>query len=76
MTAKACIPFGLVVALPQALWINWPPAVHVAEHKPWQLVEAAVAGLRVLRTRSSLTISTQRPASPQMRLQCCKGIPG
>ncbi|MGH3829465.1 MAG: hypothetical protein ACRDRS_03280 [Pseudonocardiaceae bacterium] len=41
---------GLLVALPRKLWVNWPPAVHAAEHKPWQLVEAAAAGLRVPRT--------------------------
>lgn len=41
---------GLLVALPRGLWFNWPPAVHAAEHKPWQLVEAVAAGLRVPRT--------------------------
>jgi protein-L-isoaspartate O-methyltransferase len=41
---------GLLAALPRGLWLNWPPAVHAAEHKPWQLAEAAAIGLRVPRT--------------------------
>ena len=41
---------GLLAALPRGLWVNWPPAVHAAEHKPWQLAEAAAARLRVPRT--------------------------
>lgn len=41
---------GLLVSLSRARWINWPPAVHAAEHKPWQLTEAVKAGLQVPRT--------------------------
>lgn len=41
---------GLLVALPRTLWFNWPPAVHAAEHKPYQLVTAAECGLSVPRT--------------------------
>lgn len=37
---------GLLAALPFACWMNWPPASHAAEHKPYQLVQAAKAGLR------------------------------
>ena len=41
---------GLLAALPHARWINWPPGVHAAEHKPWQLAMAADAGLAVPAT--------------------------
>lgn len=41
---------GLLVALPRDRWINWPPGIHAAEHKPWQLAEAAAAGLDVPAT--------------------------
>jgi hypothetical protein len=41
---------GLLVALPRELWINWPPAINAAEHKPHQLTIAAGCGLRVPRT--------------------------
>jgi hypothetical protein len=41
---------GLMAALPQHRWLNWPPAVRTAEYKPFQLVEAARSGLRVPRT--------------------------
>lgn len=41
---------GLLAALPRRLWLDWPPAVHAAEHKPWQLAEAVAAGLRIPRT--------------------------
>ncbi|MBB5159642.1 MvdC/MvdD family ATP grasp protein [Saccharopolyspora phatthalungensis] len=38
---------GLLAALPRTTWVNWPPAVHAAEHKPYQLAQAADAGLPV-----------------------------
>lgn len=41
---------GLLAALPRDRWVNWPPGIHAAEHKPWQLTEAAAAGLRVPAT--------------------------
>ncbi|MGH4026381.1 MAG: MvdC/MvdD family ATP grasp protein [Pseudonocardiaceae bacterium] len=41
---------GLLAALPRHRWINWPPAVHAAEHKPYQLTTAAACGLPVPRT--------------------------
>lgn len=41
---------GLLAALPRERWINWPPAVHAAEHKPHQLATAAACGLPVPRT--------------------------
>lgn len=41
---------GLLAALPRDLWINWPPAVHAAEHKPYQLTTAAACNLPVPRT--------------------------
>jgi MvdD-like protein with pre-ATP grasp domain len=41
---------GLLAALPRRLWINWPPAVHAAEHKPHQLTTAAACNLAVPRT--------------------------
>lgn len=41
---------GLLAALPKRQWINWPPGVHAAEHKPYQLATAAACGLPVPRT--------------------------
>lgn len=41
---------GLLAALPRELWLNWPPAVHAAEHKPYQLTIAAACNLAVPRT--------------------------
>ncbi|MGH3898550.1 MAG: hypothetical protein ACRDTA_09900 [Pseudonocardiaceae bacterium] len=41
---------GLLAALPRSLWVNWPPAVHAAEHKPYQLITAASCHLPVPRT--------------------------
>lgn len=41
---------GLLTALPRELWVNWPPAVHAAEHKPYQLATAAACNLPVPRT--------------------------
>lgn len=41
---------GLLAALPRGLWVNWPPAVHAAEHKPHQLVTAVACNLSVPRT--------------------------
>lgn len=41
---------GLLAALPCARWINWPPAVHAAEHKPHQLSTAVAGNLPVPRT--------------------------
>ncbi len=41
---------GLLAALPRELWVNWPPAVHAAEHKPHQLATAAACKLPVPRT--------------------------
>lgn len=41
---------GLLAALPQEKWLNWPPAVHAAEHKAYQLATAAACGLPVPRT--------------------------
>lgn len=38
------------LALPRATWVNWPPAIHAAEHKPYQLAQAIDVGLRVPRT--------------------------
>lgn len=41
---------GLLAALPRGLWVNWPPAVYAAEHKPYQLATAAACGLAVPRS--------------------------
>ncbi len=41
---------GLLAALPRGLWVNWPPAVHAAEHKPYQLATAVACNLPVPRT--------------------------
>ncbi len=41
---------GLLAALPRGLWVNWPPAVHAAEHTPHQLPTAAACNLPVPRT--------------------------
>jgi len=41
---------GVLVALPRTAWLSWPPAIHAAEHKPYALAAAAMAGLTVPRT--------------------------
>lgn len=41
---------GLLAALPRERWLNWPPAVHAAEHKPYQLTTAAACELAVPST--------------------------
>jgi MvdD pre-ATP grasp domain len=41
---------GLLAALPRGLWVDWPPAVHAAEHKPHQLTTAVACNLPVPRT--------------------------
>ena len=38
---------GLLAALPEHLWVNWPPAVNTAEYKPYQLTTATACGLLV-----------------------------
>ncbi|GAA2791443.1 MvdC/MvdD family ATP grasp protein [Saccharopolyspora taberi] len=41
---------GLLAALTRETWVNWPPAIHAAEHKPYQLAQAADVGLSVPET--------------------------
>ncbi|MDQ2882832.1 MAG: hypothetical protein M3Y48_17035 [Actinomycetota bacterium] len=45
---------GLLVALPRRLWVNWPPAVHAAEHKPVTVPDQVRVGLLELLDRLGL----------------------